>query len=180
MTTSLRIRFTLTEQDYVRAYYSLHLRERSTWWVLAGCGLLELCMLVGNVTGLAGTGWLSWALLVPVPLAILYIFAWTPFTIARKVRRRVSLPAEADWEVSDVGVRMKIGKVEAPADWGAFARLVETREFFFLSHAAGRNSYTLLPKRALASPQQQADFREMATRCISAANQGGRPASPPP
>lgn len=60
-------------------------------------------------------------------------------------------------QFSDDGLVFKSKDINSSFKWGFYSRVVETPDFYYLLY--GKDNYTLVPKRAFASPTQESIFR---------------------
>lgn len=145
--------------EHQRAH-RLYYRQKS-WFARADKVVAVLLVLVGvALVALHGVQWwtliwfvlgpLEWFdVLSPAPLMVRYVFTRSP-----KFREPTTLT------FTDERIHYKTASIESTLDWSIFAELVEDDALFLLLYKAPR-SYAIIPKRAFASPEAIAAFREL-------------------
>lgn len=69
-------------------------------------------------------------------------------------------------QFSDDGIHFKTAQVDALLQWSLYNKVLENDRFYILVY--GKNMISVTPKRAFASAEQEAVFREMLKRNIPA------------
>ncbi len=166
MAEPIALRFTPTEQDYVRAARALSMKRGSLWISVGMMVLLEGCLLATLLTSSGPVPLESWLFLLFPPLMLGALFFGLPYWSARHTKGNERALAETTWDMTDDGVVMKNRFAESKLDWGSFSGLSENRDFFFLQLAANKRLYHFIPKRALPGAEQLAQFRLFVTQHI--------------
>ena len=165
---SITFKFTLTEEDFVRASH-VHAFSQKRWWitwaVFFGLWIVPLAAVLLD-KGLAGDALFR---LLPflagvVSVAVLFALAWW-WQPRRAARASPYLGVEMVGVASGGGLVMhsRLGKQEAV--WAKYSAVVESADHFLLYLA--KNSYAPLPKRAFADREDLNRFRELIRANIS-------------
>ncbi len=167
MTNELSFQFTPTIQDYVRSYQSYQLRRKILLVMFAGLALFEVCLFFALIGGPFSHHLVLWAVLIPIPLFFLFFFAAIPLLFIRQIQKtKERFLSRIIWQLDDRQIQIKNDYSETRVDWGTFQELTETKDYYYLIYTANRTLYQFIPKRALASPNMDAAFREIISRNI--------------
>jgi hypothetical protein len=69
------------------------------------------------------------------------------------------------WQFSEDGIRQKTSLSEATLRWELFTKVLANRRFYVLGY--GKNMFTMIPRRAFATPAQEAAFVALLRRKIT-------------
>lgn len=159
----VEVQFTPQPGDYGQSIRAFYARDRRILLTMGLCGL----MLAWGIFNVAQAGRLTlmslYLLLFPIVLAA---FLWwgMPLALGRRVRRDSRLRSPTTWEIGDAQVTMRNEFGESRLEWTTFGRVVETKAHYLLTYSAYRGAFALLPRRAFASAEQEAAFREIVRR----------------
>ncbi|MGI8788109.1 MAG: YcxB family protein [Pyrinomonadaceae bacterium] len=81
-----------------------------------------------------------------------------------RFRREPKLHDEYFLKFSEDGIVFKTADIDSNLQWSLYDKVWETEKFYFLFY--GRNTFTLIPKRAFESREQKAVFKSMLRRKI--------------
>lgn len=103
-------------------------------------------------------------LTLPVVIFVILLFVF-PFMQRRQLIRKVNanpvLMGPFTFTLTSDEVRIVAPDVTTTVKWDAFAKCVETADYYFLVDAANQATYRGVPKREFASPDQEAAFVAM-------------------
>ncbi len=158
------LHFRYTEAEFVAATRLYMLRVRELRLRLAAlAGLLLTCS--GGLMLLAGVfsslpPWLFCGLAL---VALLY----STFYVAprRAFGRDPRMQDDFDWQFSEQGIVQKTSHSEATLKWELFTRVVADRRFYLLAY--GKHMFVPIPRRAFATPAQEAAFVGLLRRKIT-------------
>jgi YcxB-like protein len=164
LTEPLALRFTYTEDDYVKAV-RLRNRKRGGRWldVAAGVGAIAF----GGVTwALEGFSALRLTLVV-LGLVFLGMIVAADFVLPRVwFRREAKFQDEYTLTFKDEGVDFHTSRIHSLVEWSFYEALIEGPETFLLTY--GRNQFSAIPKRVFENAEQEARFREFVTAKLAA------------
>jgi hypothetical protein len=165
---AIRFTFTPTHRDYVTAARAYLSRQQL---------YLLIVFLLGLVSGLT---WLLFslsanredafvfvlpALIMPFGLVVLFLIV-TPIVMASQAAKNKTLTSELRWEASTAGLHVAGANTDTLLNWGLFKDVLETKSYFLLVFRDRRKLFQMIPKRAFATPEDQARFRELANMRI--------------
>ncbi len=151
----LRVTFTLDRPEFFRAMYQSTHADPQFWRAAA-------MSLVGLILGafLVAVGYVVGVVLITIDCVILaclaYAYVGLPIQSWRVLE---SNRTQQTYEFSPEGVVEQLADHSAFVKWSVFTRVVETRDFYVFL-VRGRRAI-FLPKRALESPLDQEQFREL-------------------
>ncbi len=160
MAEPITLSYTLTLQDYQKAARVLAMKRGSLWVSVGMMVLAEGCLIYTLLASSEPVSLLSWLFLLFPPVLLAGLYLGLPYWSTRHVKGNERLLAETTWDLSDDGVVMKNRFAQSKLDWGSFGALSEDRDFFFLQLSGNKRLHHFVPKRALPTPEQQAQFRE--------------------
>lgn len=163
---SIVFRYTPTADDYRKGIASYYFRQTS---FLILIGIAGLMFLIGVFLWIgAGFEQAPYAPLLVFLLPILLFFSvlLQPWLASRQVNKNERMRTETTWTVSDDGLLVTTGYGQSKIDWETFGKVVETGDYFLLLYSWNRRLFQIIPKRAFASPDEMADFREYLKRHI--------------
>jgi len=163
----ITLRFKYTEEEYVAAT-RLYLRRSTDFKI-------RLAVCVIYLMAFAGVGWLLGFTLEPELLLLTVFVALLPFFIA--FMHLVVLPRQRfrgdpkfrdDYllQFSDDGIHFRTAQIDALLRWSLYNKVLEDERFYLLVY--GKNMISVIPKRAFANAVQEAAFRQLLGRHLSA------------
>jgi hypothetical protein len=161
MAQTISFQFTPVKGDYIKTTRAIHMSNRQLWPILVAVVLVELCLLSAVLGRRLGDSPLNWMFVLPVPLAVVYIFVWGPINLGRQIEKNERLTCEMTWQVDDNQILAKNKFAETKMDWGTFQRFIETKDYYYLVYTINKRMFQFVPKRAFESKEQEAAFREM-------------------
>ena len=168
MSDTLSFKFTLTEEDFVRASH-VHAFSQKRWWItwaiFFGLWIVPLAAVLLD-SGLAGDALYR---LLPflagvASVAVLFGLAWS-WQPRRAARGSPYLGVEMAGVASDDGLAMDSSLGKQQAAWASYATALESTDLFLLYLA--KNAYAPLPKRAFADRADLERFRALIRANIS-------------
>ncbi|MFJ8200994.1 YcxB family protein [Streptomyces sp. NPDC096152] len=150
-------------------------QRRALVWTLAVSG-------VGALLSAAGSGRHDTPWRLYVGLVVLAAFTTAvPWLQARRFHRLAERQGDIRGTVDDTGVRLTTAHSSASHDWHLYSRYVETPELFVLLSAdKSAVGFAVLPKRAVAAPEEVDRLRAVLDRRLvraDAAEASGSPRS---
>lgn len=159
----VEISFAPEPGDYVQAVRAFLGRDARVWVTMGLVGI----MLAGGIAHLVTSGQPTlmsfFLLLFPLVLAAYLWLGW-PLSVGRRVRRDRRLRSLTTCQVGDEYLVTRNVLGESCLEWAAFHRLVETRAHLLLVFDINRRTFIIVPRRAFASAEQEAAFRDIVTR----------------
>jgi type III secretory pathway component EscV len=165
--SNINLEFSYTEREYLRAsrVYMFHTSEivsrLFTFSILVTIALTALPVLLPGFPL-----WAAVALALLVLASILYnTLVRMPQQLFRgdgKYRDVYSVT------LADEGITVRTKQIESKLAWSLYTRLIEVSDLFLLVYGTHVGQMTVLPKRAFASETQEAAFRALVARHISA------------
>ncbi|ARF53477.1 YcxB family protein [Streptomyces gilvosporeus] len=162
---------------------ALRARARSTPAGRFQRGALVWTVAVGTIGALlsaAGSGHRDrpWPLYVGLVVFVAFMVA-VPWLQARRLHRLAERQGDICGTVDDTGVRLTTAHSSASHDWHLYARYVETPELFVLLSAdKSAVGFAVLPKRAVADPEEVDRLRAVLDRRLVRAGDAETPGSP--
>ncbi|MFG2661793.1 YcxB family protein [Streptomyces sp. NPDC048425] len=135
---------------------------------------------IGALLSAAGSGHRDtpWPLYAGVVVFIAFMTA-VPWLQARRFHRLAERQGDISGTVDDTGVRLTTAHSSAGHDWHLYSRYAETPELFVLLSAdKSAVGLVVLPKRAVAGPQEVDRLRAVLDRHLVRADTAEAPASP--
>ncbi len=158
----LQFSFVPTADDYIRSTRAFHLRQTSTRLLLGVASLLFAWALYSQFR--YGFQPLGLASLLFLPFFLLFLFVIPAITLRRRFQTTEQMRHETTWTVDDETILVRQPGLESRMVWSTFRRVVEVPGFYLLVLSSSPNMIQILPRRAFASPEQDAQFREVARR----------------
>ncbi|HKR01760.1 MAG TPA: YcxB family protein [Pyrinomonadaceae bacterium] len=165
MEKTISLRFKYTEEEYLAATRLYLMRSADIIIRLAICSLYAIgCIFLFT--------WLGFASQV-IPLFI--VVALFPFIMGflllfviprQRFRSDPKFRDEYLMQFSDDGIHFKTAQVDSLLQWSLYNKVLENDRFYLLVY--GKNMISVIPKRAFASPIQEAAFGEMLKRNLPA------------
>jgi hypothetical protein len=165
---AIRFTFTPAQREYITATRAFLIRQPLYLLIVFGLGLISslIWLLFSLDENNAGAFVLALpAIIAPFGLIALFLIL-TPIVIASAAVNRQALASEMRWEASTAGLHVAGANTDTLLNWGLFKDVIETKRFFLLVFHDRRKLFQMIPKRAFASPEDVAGFREMAKRAI--------------
>jgi hypothetical protein len=164
----IRVCFTPTKEDYIKALRAFNLRSTSTIVIFIFLACAGICSFVYITLGSPTRSPDNWILLLSAGTIILMWaisrFVLGPALAGRRVQKNERLRSETYWVVDDAQITIKNEYSEGKADWGVFQRVIDTKEHYLLVHTTNKRLLQILPKRAFESESQEACFRDLLKR----------------
>ncbi|AJT63286.2 hypothetical protein T261_1600 [Streptomyces lydicus] len=135
---------------------------------------------VGALLSAAGSGHRDtrWPLYVGAVAFVAFMTA-APWLQARRLHRLAERHGDIRGTVDDTGLRLATAHSSASHDWHLYSRYVETPELFVLLSAdKSAVGFVVLPKRAVADPEEVDRLRAVLDRRLVRADATEAPASP--
>jgi hypothetical protein len=135
---------------------------------------------VGALLSAAGSGHRDtpWPLYAGVVVFVVFMTA-VPWLQARRLHRLAERQGDICGTVDDTGVRFITAHSSASLDWHLYSRYVETPELFVLLSAdKSAVGFVVLPKRAVADPEDVDRLRAVLDRRLVRADAAEAPGSP--
>jgi hypothetical protein len=146
----VKVQFTLTAAEAYGIQRRVFLRARNVWWFL----LFELAIaIVGIIVSstvliaIGGAGALIYAV---------QIWWWRP---QQMWRRQALMRSEQTLTISDEGIAIQYAGAASTTQWSFWNRARLIGDAYVLQGNA--RGYTLIPRRAFASPADETRFREL-------------------
>lgn len=159
-TVGLHFRYTEEEFSAATRLYLLRtpaLFARLTLFAALLNGGLFLLLLA---TTSAATACLMLALVAPLLLySLFYVQPRTTYAHDPRFKE------EFHWQFSEAGITQKTSLSESNLRWELFTNVLVNRRFYLLSY--GKHMFTLIPRRAFATPAQEAAFVALLRRKIT-------------
>jgi len=162
MTDSITFKFTLTEEDFVRASRA-HSMSQRRWWIIwaifFGVWILPLASVALDSAQSGGMLYRILPFLTGVAsVALMFVLSWS-WQPRRLARGSPFLGVEMEGSASAAGLQTNSSMGLQQAAWRDYERVLETAEHFLLYPA--KNRYAPLPKRAFANRESLERFREL-------------------
>lgn len=157
----MRVAYTINETDFLNAWECLwRSRNQGTRTAhllgLGGAAFGALVfILVPDIRGLALALMIVGSLLALFP----FLRRWL-YLRAFRSNPKFHLPTEADFGEDVIVTRSEIANAELK--WDLYRQVLESENAFLLMH--GKQTFSLLPKRAFASDEEIVEFRSLAAR----------------
>jgi hypothetical protein len=152
----MEIRFTLTEQDVLKATRSVSQPRWATFIFVLLLGLLFLVGIFLVDHGFSLIGWLWLGLSVGLGFAM---YERPRLETRKRIRESGLTDGEMSVMLSPDGTKTEFPPAwKADLAWDAYSRFVENQDAFLLHYRGG--GYTLIPKRVL-STEQMAELRNL-------------------
>ncbi|HEX6292130.1 MAG TPA: YcxB family protein [Herpetosiphonaceae bacterium] len=164
MTQPLEFRFALTKDDYQRAARVFYVRQKTTWIFFV---ILVVFMAANWMVFDTPSGLFFVIYTLPLLLYLVFLFVVMPWWLGRAVQRHERLRADSTWHVTDERIVVSTPFAESTFDWGMFGRVIETPHAYLLVYSFNKNMFQIVPKRALATPEQAAAFERMLARKLT-------------
>ncbi|MFG3026553.1 YcxB family protein [Streptomyces sp. NPDC048254] len=135
---------------------------------------------IGALLSAAGSGHRDtpWPLYAGVVVFVAFMTA-VPWLQARRLHRLAERQGDICGTVDDTGVRLTTAHSSASHDWHPYSRYAETPELFVLLSAdKSAVGFAVLPKRAVADPEDVDRLRAVLDRRLVRADDAKAPGSP--
>lgn len=165
--TEINLEFSYTERDYLRASRVYMFRTSEIIGRLFG--FLILVTIVFTAVPVLLPDFPLWAAVALALLVLASILYNALIRMPRQLFRGDAKYRDVYSVVfSDDGIRFKTKQLEAKLAWSLYTRLIEVSDLFILIYGTHVGMMTVVPKTAFASQTQEAAFRELVSRHISA------------
>ena len=84
----------------------------------------------------------------------------------RRFRASPSLRSEYHLQFAEDGILFRTDNIDSSLQWAIYTEALETEKFYLLAH--GEGAVTVIPKRVFNNEGQQAHFRDMLARKVTA------------
>jgi hypothetical protein len=165
MEKTISLRFKYTEEEYAAAMRLYLMRSPGLAIRFAVCSLYAVaCFFL-----------LSWLGVGMEIIPVFAVAAFLPFILAflllfvvphQRFRSDPKFQDEYLLQFSDGGIHFKTPQIDSLLQWSIYNRVLENERFFILVY--GKNTISVIPKRAFSSANQVADFKEMLRRNLPA------------
>ena len=163
MSSTVSLHFRYTEEEFIAATRLYLLRTPRT---LARLGLVVGMLTFGLYCLLTLSFGTPAALLFALPIILFSLLYSTCYAMPRKMYARDPRNKEEFfWQFSEDGIRQKTSLSEATLRWELFTKVLANRRFYVLGY--GKNMFTMIPRRAFATPAQEAAFVALLRRKIT-------------
>jgi hypothetical protein len=105
------------------------------------------------------------AVVMPFGLVALFLIL-APIVMASLAANNAALTSELKCEASTAGLRVAGASADTVLNWKLFSEMIETKSYLLLIFQQRRKLFQMIPKRAFASTDDEARFREIARREI--------------
>lgn len=133
------------------------------YWAIGGAVVVAAVQIAEVLTGHGGSLFLGVWLAVFVPLYLL-----SPWLLARQFQRLAERQGTFRVTVTDAGVTVAMDNSSTALNWAAQPRYRETKDVFVtLSPDKNASSFTVLPKRAVRTPEDVDRLRAVLDRNLT-------------
>ncbi len=161
----ISIEFDHRLEEHLRAR-RLHYANKS-WFARADKVVAILLAVFGSVSaGLVGLRWWTVIWLVLAPLEWFNVLSIEPLTVRYTFKRSAKFQERTTLSFSEERIHYKTPSIESTLDWSLFTGLIEDDALFLLPYKAPR-TYAIIPKRAFASEEAKAEFRELVRKKVA-------------
>lgn len=148
------LHFRYEEEEFVAATRLYLLRKPA---LLARFGLVFILVMAGICLLLAALAALPTTILTAAVVAAPILLYSLLYEEPRKAfRRDPRNKEEFYWQFSEQGITQRTLHTEAHINWELFTHVLAGRRFYLLAY--GKHMFTLIPRRAFATPAQEAAF----------------------
>jgi YcxB-like protein len=163
---SVTLTFKHTEEEYLAAarLYFWHSKTLLVRLVI-GCVLISICLLL--LTVLLNFALPFWFLFVLILLVGTALYHGYIIDLPRRVfRGDPKFREEYNLTCSDAGVNLKTEHINSSINWNFYTGVLENDKFYLLIYGKNLPSFSLFPKRAFRSDQDELTFREILHRHV--------------
>lgn len=159
----IELQFALNSDDLLRGTRAFFLRSLRFRIALVGLALLTLAAWITALqVGRLGVN-LALGLSVVMVFLVAYRALLLPWTLARQMALDERVIAESTWVFKSDRITITNQFVETHLDWANFSRILETDTHYLFVYANDKDSFQLVPKRAIP-PQLEMPFRRLVAR----------------
>jgi hypothetical protein len=168
---SFEVTFNLTPQDYRQVNRMFLLKQRRIMLALAGS------VVAAVLVGLAGIPQLIWLFsgrefanpiraLLPLSCAAAwllyptYLLLLQPMLLGWQASKHRDMIGSITWNVDSARVTVILPQTTSEQNWSLFQKAQVIGPYYALIYAANRNAFLFIPKAALATPEQETQFRQ--------------------
>ncbi len=153
----------LDEHQRARCLYY----EKKSWFARADKVVAILLAVFGLVSvSLVGLRWWSVIWFVLAPLEWFNVLSIEPLTVRHVFKRSAKFQERTTLAFSEERIHYRTPSIDSTIDWSLFTGLIEDDALFLLLYNAPRR-YAIVPKRAFASEEAIAEFRELARKKVA-------------
>lgn len=173
MSDSITFKYTLTEEDIVRAVREATSMKKWAWVIW---GALTIMMVVGTRSAIGRmleSGLSAGAIILLLWVTVLpgHLFWWVRFGRPRRTARSdPNVGVETETTVSANGIATRNDLENQEAAWAAFTHVIEVRDMFLLY--LGEIDFTPMPKRCFEDTEVIDCFREFVRANVADFRQG--------
>lgn len=162
MSTTVKLSFRYTEQDYVRAlrlHYSNILQPKRDVAISTGTMLLGIYFWVTS-----DSRWLGPVLVLIPAILLLMIFSAFVLIPPAVFRREPKFKDDYALTFSPEGIHFKTAHINSDLQWGMYTHALIDRRSYVLYY--GKSSLTVIPTRVFEGPDQLAKFDDLLAQFI--------------
>ena len=161
---AIRFSFTPAQREYIIATRAFLLRQPLYLLIVFALGLLSsLLWLLFSLNARGAEAVMIGLPAIIAPFGLLALFLiMAPIAVASSAVKSQSLASELRWEASAAGLQVAGANTNTLLNWKLFSKVIETKSFFLLVFHQRRKLFQMIPKRAFATPNDKARFRELA------------------
>ena len=158
---AVTLRFKYTEAEYVAAVRQYFDPFRAKFTAVFGVLLLALGVFASLVSEDSIAPWF----LIIAGLLALGMFYLNYYAAPRRWFRRAARPREEyTLHYSDAGIVFHAKDIDSTLQWSLYQAVCETEQFYFLIY--GKDMFSVIPKRAFTSAEQEQAFRDLLRRHV--------------
>jgi hypothetical protein len=161
MAQAVTIRFQYTEAEYVAAVREYFDPFRTKLSGVIGALILSLGIFMGYVSDDSFVPWML-SFFGVVALAVFYR---SYYVAPRHWYKAVSGRGEYTLQYSDAGIVFHSKDMDSTLQWSLYRAVRETDRFYFLVY--GKHMFSVIPKRAFTSAEQEEAFRALLRRHLA-------------
>ena len=164
MPETVELQFRYTEDEYVSALRAYMVAKRR---VLFFAGIATVITLLGLYFLLTQSD-LAATISFLCTGAFMFGLLATSFGLLphRRFRASPSLRSEYHLQFAEDGILFRTDDIDSSLQWAIYTEALETEKFYLLAH--GEGAVTVIPKRVFNNEGQQAHFRDMLARKVTA------------
>jgi len=152
---SVSFKYTLTEDDVVRASFAQILVGRTKWSLLAALTVVFVLLAVSLYQGNWGGVFKLFGAAAVAGVTILLLKHYVKST----VRKSPHIGLELEMTASPDGMACNSSLAHSQSEWTAYTSVLETAEYFLFR--SGVVLCAAIPKQSFADPKEMSRFREL-------------------
>lgn len=164
MSESIELQFRYTEEEYVSAIRAYMLAKRRVAFFLAIASVITLLGIYFLLTQSDSAATISFL----CTGAFLFGLLATSFVILphRRFQDNPQFRSEYHLQFAEDGILFQTDHISSTLKWEIYTEALETQKFYLLSY--GEGAVTVIPKRVFNTGEQQAHFKDMLMRKVTA------------